>query len=155
MFSRNPFLRKGGSVFLKTVQWLCAAHLFTEYIGRVGVSFGASMLPTFSQDINLVLLECFSHRYGRISRGDIVVATKPTTPDYVICKRVIGLPGDTVCIDPMENPPRHVVIPRGHVWLQGDNMFNSTDSRHYGPVPVGLLQGKVIARLWPFPFRTF
>jgi hypothetical protein len=29
-----------------------------------------------------------------------------------------------------------VLIPRGHVWLEGDNKAASHDSRHYGPVPV-------------------
>ena len=38
---------------------------------------------------------------------------------------------------------RTVRIPQGHVWLQGDNFSNSTDSRHYGPVPYALLRGHV------------
>ncbi len=41
----------------------------------------------------------------------------------------------------------HIRIPRGHVWLAGDNMSNSTDSRTYGPVALGLLKGKVLARV--------
>jgi signal peptidase I len=40
-------------------------------------------------------------------------------------------------------------VPRGHVWLQGDNLHNSTDSRHYGPVPYALLRGRVFAKVWP------
>jgi hypothetical protein len=42
-----------------------------------------------------------------------------------------------------------IVVPDGHVWLQGDNESNSTDSRHYGPVPEALVKGIVIARIWP------
>jgi hypothetical protein len=38
-------------------------------------------------------------------------------------------------------------VPKGHVWLQGDNAYNSTDSRHYGPVPYALIQGKVFYRV--------
>ena len=29
------------------------------------------------------------------------------------------------------------------VWLEGDNPFNSTDSRSYGPVPLALVKGLV------------
>ncbi len=40
-------------------------------------------------------------------------------------------------------------IPQGHVWLQGDNYYNSTDSRHYGPVPYAVLRGRVVVKVWP------
>ena len=35
------------------------------------------------------------------------------------------------------------------VWLQGDNLHNSTDSREYGPVPLASVLGRVIFRVWP------
>ena len=47
-----------------------------------------------------------------------------------------------------------VQVPQGHVWLQGDNPLNSTDSRHYGPVPYALLRGRVFLKVqthWPSP----
>ena len=42
---------------------------------------------------------------------------------------------------------RFVKVPKGHVWLTGDNMSNSTDSRTYGPVPHALIKGKVFVRV--------
>lgn len=42
-----------------------------------------------------------------------------------------------------------IVVPKGHVWLEGDNFQNSSDSRLYGPVPMGLVKSRVICRLWP------
>lgn len=40
-----------------------------------------------------------------------------------------------------------VQVPAGHVWLQGDNTLNSTDSRHYGPVPYALVNGKAFLKV--------
>jgi len=92
-------------------------------------------------------------------RGDLVVAISPLDSNRMICKRVIGLPGDVICADPSGDfvpSSKHVYIPKGHLWLQGDNFAQSRDSRTYGPVPIGLVKGKIIARIWPSPrlFRS-
>lgn len=45
------------------------------------------------------------------------------------------------------------MIPPGQVWLLGDNPQNSHDSRNYGPVPMGLLKGKLLFTMdTEFPF---
>ncbi|MBA0603071.1 hypothetical protein Gorai_003230 [Gossypium raimondii] len=38
-------------------------------------------------------------------------------------------------------------VPKGHVWIQGDNLYVSRDSRHFGPLPYGLIEGKVFMRV--------
>mmetsp|Transcript_12206 Transcript_12206/g.17028 ORF Transcript_12206/g.17028 Transcript_12206/m.17028 type:complete len:442 (-) Transcript_12206:372-1697(-) len=40
-------------------------------------------------------------------------------------------------------------IPPGHVWVEGDNPLDSLDSRHYGPIPLSALRGRLVMRLWP------
>ncbi|NXU51847.1 IMP1L protease, partial [Turnix velox] len=83
-------------------------------------------------------------------RGDIVIAKSPNDPKSNICKRVIGLEGDKVCTSsPSDFLKSHSYVPKGHVWLEGDNLRNSTDSRCYGPVPYGLIRGRICFKIWP------
>jgi signal peptidase I len=105
-----------------------------------------------------------------LSIGDVVVVQHPTRRG-TICKRVLGLPGDTVVLprryaaswlqqQQQQQPSSSsawksssnttlAVIPNGHVWLEGDNPANSSDSRYYGPIPMALIQGRVLFRVWP------
>ena len=41
-------------------------------------------------------------------------------------------------------------VPDGHCWVLGDNLPESRDSRFYGPVPLALVKGKVIAKVLPW-----
>ncbi len=38
-------------------------------------------------------------------------------------------------------------VPAGHVWVQGDNLAHSLDSRVYGPVPLALVKGRVVCQV--------
>lgn len=115
------------------------------------------MLPTISAEGELVLdnkLVCrlFPERLGR---GDIVTFVSPLDPQRTVCKRILGLPGDTICVDPTgEKAPstEHVIVPTGHLWVSGDNAAWSRDSRDYGPVPMALMRGRLVAKVRsPFP----
>ncbi|TNY20607.1 peptidase S24/S26A/S26B/S26C [Rhodotorula diobovata] len=112
---------------------------------------GASMYPTLADSGTLVLHSRLALRLSPLSRGNLVTAVSPLDPSHQVLKRVIGLPGDTVCVDPSGerrlDGTQWCDVPRGHVWLAGDNQSNSTDSRDYGPVPIGLVRGKVVARV--------
>lgn len=44
---------------------------------------------------------------------------------------------------------KEVIVPPGHLWIEGDNRDNSGDSRYYGSIPEGLVLSRVIARIWP------
>lgn len=107
------------------------------------------MLPTLNAHGDVLLQESLSIKRSppRVARGDLVICVSPVDPTRLVCKRLLGLPGDTVCVDPTESATRHVEVPKGHMWLQGDNYNNSRDSRVYGPVPMGLLRARVVARV--------
>lgn len=113
------------------------------------------MLPTLALSGDLVIQDVFSIRcrdpWKTLERGTLIVFHPPNSPNQKVCKRVFGLPGDTVCVDPtgqIAHSSEHVVVPPGHVWVIGDNAPYARDSRHYGPLHIGLIQSRLIARVW-------
>lgn len=101
------------------------------------------MEPTIHTN-DILLTDHISPRFKNIKHGDIIIAKCPTNPKENICKRVVGLPGDKI-----RTGLSSTIIPRGYVWLEGDNWSNSTDSRIYGAVPMGLIRSKAVCRIWP------
>ncbi|KAF9499843.1 LexA/Signal peptidase [Pleurotus eryngii] len=130
----------------------CALHIFAEYVGTVSLMSGLSMMPTLADSGEIVVEDRLSIRWNPtgIARGDLITLYSPLDPSRIICKRVIGLPGDVVCVDPTgQKAPstEHVVIPKGHLWISGDNAAMSRDSRDYGPVSMSLVRAKLRARV--------
>ncbi|XP_014469130.1 PREDICTED: mitochondrial inner membrane protease subunit 1 isoform X2 [Dinoponera quadriceps] len=126
------------------VQCACVTYCVGEYIGNIIVCVGSSMEPTlYTNDV--LLMEQISVRLQRLDKGDIVISKCPSNPKQYICKRIVGLPGDKI-----RNGLSVTTVPYGHVWLEGDNRSNSTDSRIYGPVPQGLLLGRAFCKILPF-----
>ncbi|AOA60515.1 Mitochondrial inner membrane peptidase complex subunit [Komagataella phaffii CBS 7435] len=149
--------------FLRTtLSWTlragCLIHFFHSHVYEFKETRGESMLPTLQARHDYVHT-LKNYKFGRnIQTGDIIVALKPTDPDQRVCKRITGMPGDIVLIDPSSGSlekdksdasstafERYIVIPDGHVWLTGDNLSHSLDSRTYSVLPMGLIKGKIVA----------
>ncbi|PON98576.1 Peptidase S26A, signal peptidase I [Trema orientale] len=127
-------------------------HVTSTYLCSSNLVLGPSMLPTLNLTGDVVISEHVSHRLGKLGRGDLVLVRSPENPRKIMTKRIVGMEGDRVTffLDPnFAERCRTAVVPKGHVWIQGDNIYASNDSRHFGPVPYGLIQGKVFFRVWP------
>jgi signal peptidase I len=94
---------------------------------------------------------------------------KPDSQNFI--KRVVAVGGDRISVleghvirngkrtdEPFARPceipsacdfPRPIRIPRGYVFMMGDNRGQSDDSRFWGPVPVDWVIGKAFATYWP------
>ncbi|KAI9495657.1 peptidase S24/S26A/S26B/S26C [Zychaea mexicana] len=144
------FRRNGGKILrgaAYAVQFMCFAHVFNQYIAEATFCMGPSMLPNFNMTGDIVAVEHITPHFRGYRMGDVVVCISPAAPGRAVLKRILGLPGDNVCVDPTAEERRYIDVPEGHVWLMGDNLSNSTDSRYYGPVAMGLIRGRVFARV--------
>ncbi|CEG43507.1 RxLR-like protein [Plasmopara halstedii] len=125
-------------------------------VNALGISLasvkGRSMQPVLNdgltQDVvrDRVLLDKFSiqvrHRY---ERGDVVVLKSPESPGQYLIKRLVALEGDLVT----DRKGGHRIVPVGKCWIEGDNPAISEDSDSFGPVPLALIDSRVVAVLWP------
>lgn len=136
----------GGCV---TVTTGCILNCLLEHVAEFTVLSGPSMIPTFNmkQDGDLVITEHLSAQFRTIKKGDVVIVRSPENPRGLICKRIAAMSGERIRTG--EDGKDDFKIPKGHVWLLGDNPNYSKDSRDYGPVPYGLIRGRACFKLWP------
>ena len=138
--------------------------LLTFVVRVVGVK-GDSMLPTLHNGDRL-LLSCLSDEY---TQGDIVVIDRYTEDPLV--KRIIATEGDVVSIADGEvyvngqqltesytqgttinkDFDEPATVPKGCVFVMGDNRSDSLDSRvdEIGMISVKDIVGKVLITVWP------
>jgi signal peptidase I len=136
---------------------------------------GSSMNPSLENN-DLVIASRLDYRFHPPERGDIVIVKDPYDPSQNFIKRVIGLPGDHVLIraghvylngarlnEPyiatdwrtttnwpaLPDRPDGEVVPPGSYFVLGDNRDHSSDSRLFGYIAEGQIEGKAIARVWP------
>ena len=127
---------------------------------------GSSMSPTLEEGRMIIVFRLaygyrlpFARRdpifsWGGIERNDIVVFTHPES-DIDLIKRCVAIEGDyvgtsadgqlVVAESPVASDDAGFKrVGEGFIYVAGDDPGSSVDSRHYGPVPVRTVRGKVI-----------
>jgi len=136
----------------------CGYYTFTSQVADIFLISGPSMVPTLSEgDVVIAVptrslfwflaqhwapVTCQSllgrEDYSSINKGDLVIAKHPAEPTLNIVKRVALLESEFI-------HSHHCRVPIGHAWLLSDDPALGTDSRDYGPVPLGLVHSRVIS----------
>ncbi|KAI0033760.1 peptidase S24/S26A/S26B/S26C [Vararia minispora EC-137] len=154
-FIRNSFARYSvlrritGAIF-----FLPLPYSLVEYGFVVQQVNGISMQPTLNPDLSkqrdVVLFDRFSITTLRhYRRGDIVMVRSPYDPKRIYVKRLIALPGDVVeTLAPY--PQKKVTVPEGHCWIEGDRSMDSEDSNTLGPLPLALIEARLVTVIMPF-----
>lgn len=130
-----------------------------------------SMMPTIHQG-DRVFTNRVYYKFSDLRYGDVIVfkappRTEPESEDEVYVKRVIGLPGDKICVadgvvyrndQPLDEkyiaePPAYslepVEVQPGYVFVLGDNRNDSYDSSQWGPLEVEYVRGRATFIFWP------
>jgi signal peptidase I len=166
------FRRRVWRELVTGVQTLVSAAVYATLIVTFGVQVarvdGLSMAPTL-EDRDRLIVNKLVYELGDPRPGDIVMLYYPLNPDKMFVKRVIAREGDTVRIVDgrvfvNDLPLRDEYVPaafrshddwgpqviqQGYYFVMGDHRNNSSDSRHWGPVPKKYIVGKVKVRWWP------
>ncbi|WP_338432777.1 signal peptidase I [Clostridium tyrobutyricum] len=132
---------------------------------------GPSMQPTFSNN-DIIFLEKISTEIGHINRGEIVIFNSQDENNDNYIKRVIGVAGNKieiknskVYLNGKELQEKYLpigtktepnssittyTVPKGYIFVLGDNRENSTDSRILGNISLKQVKGHVVLGLYPF-----
>lgn len=168
---RTPKKKGGGAIEYLVILLVSFALVFGFVRPFVVEAFwipSGSMIPTL--EINdRVLVNKFIYRFTEPKPGDVVVFSSVDDRNTDLIKRVVAVAGDRVSVrtgrlfidgkpqrEPFTNkkfPDRSfsapTTVPKGHVFVMGDNRANSSDSRVFGPLPKKNIEGEAFLRFWP------
>jgi len=115
---------------------ILAAAVFVVFQYVIGITFvsGASMEPTL-MDGELVVFYRLDQEYHK---GDIVIIHRGDNLEYI--KRIAAVEGETI---EQADESEAFEIPKDCVYVLGDNLEKSRDSREFGVVKESEITGRV------------
>lgn len=125
-----------------------AVQLVTRQVVRPWTVAGPSMRPTLEPGDRL-LVDLWTYRQRAPDPGEIVLFRGPEPEGALLVKRCMPVPAPEA-LRPRTGywPPTRTHRGAG-VWLRGDNVHESWDSRRFGAVPRDRIVGRVLFRYWP------
>jgi signal peptidase I len=153
--TRRMKIRREAAALAKVIG---LALLFRAFIAQAYVIPSESMVPTLQIDDH-VYVNRLAYRLSGPERGDIIVFDHPREHGTELIKRVVAIGGDRVeghdgqvWVNGVASGPSfdfaELEIPRDNLFVMGDNRDNSADSRFWGTVPLGLVDGKAFVIWW-------
>lgn len=161
-------------LFKSLIIAVIAAILIITFVFEVVKVDGTSMYKTLNNK-DILIIEKITYYSRKPKAGDIVVIKYPSDTRKNFIKRVIAVGGDKLKIvngnlyingklknesyifEKMnsyidENFEKEVTIPKGTIFVMGDNRNDSDDSRFkdVGFVKLNLVVGKAFFRIFPF-----
>lgn len=156
-------MKKRGIAF--TAVGICLTAIFVKNLIFVEYKVeGVSMQPTYEEG-RLLSINKLSLYLSSLKRFDVIVFHPPNSKEIYV-KRIIGLPGDEIHYDDdqlyvngeavnepfltdedidvmektgsftLEDITDKATIPKGYIFVIGDNRIQSRDSRHFGLVKI-------------------
>ena len=149
-------------ILLGVLAFLLLVFNFSPY--RFGMTVGNSMYPTmrsrhmFVMNVNPFVKSAparwdvvvFEHDGDTVVKrvtgvsSDIIWLLVTDHDNEVIPKKAVNDFRDLIKKWNLHAMLKQIVVPKGSVFVQGDNSRNSEDSRDYGPVPISKIIGKVV-----------
>jgi len=137
------------------------------FVIQVRPTSGSSMLPTLKEGA-YAFVDRISYRFCAPARGDVIMFKSNERPGMFFCKRVIGLPGETIAIRDgqvyiNELPLREPYIIGNRLWqvpptriggrqayVLGDNRGMALIRHYHGLVAYRNILGRLIGKRYDF-----
>lgn len=102
---------------------------------KLVVVTGNSMSPTLPNN-SYALVDKYLFKLFKINQGDILLFRKDKEE---VVKKIVGFPNSTINIEGKE-----IKLGENEIFILGENLPESIDSRTYGPLNIKNIIGKVV-----------